>query len=1043
MNNKIIIFGALFLFIAPNLFGQQAFPTEFEDPSNVGEGKEFPRTEFVSKQDVEATLSLNGTWKINWVKAPADRPNDFFKEDYDVKAWDDFSVPGNFEIKGYGIPIYVNQPYEFADSRGVITEMKRPSPPKVPHDYNPVTSLKRTFELPSNWGDKDVYLHFSAVEGAFYVWVNGKKVGMNKGSKTPAEFNITSFLKEGENSLAVQVFRWTDANYLEAQDFWRLTGFDRDVYLFAQPKLRIQDYYAHTTLDDSYTDGLLDLKVYVENSAATNDKVNVKYTLSYQSNVLSSETKEITVNPNQKKVVQFNKTVNKAHKWTAETPNLYELVIETTDLNGNLLEKITKEIGFRRVEIKDGIFKINGEYVYLKGVDLHEHHADNGHVVDEATIIKDLTLMKAANINAVRTSHYPQPTRFYELCNIYGIYVVDEANIESHGMGYGPESLAKDAAWIDAHMDRTIRMWERDKNQTSVIIWSLGNEAGNGICFEKTYDYLKSKNDGRPVQYERAGRSSNTDIICPMYSKIGALKSFGKKNHDRPLIMCEYAHAMGNSTGNLQDYWDVIEQYENLQGGFIWDWVDQGLRKTDSEGVDYFAYGGDYGENMPSDGNFCANGLVGSDRVVHPGYYEVKKVYQFMNFSLSKGKKNEIEVLNKYSFLNLEGFNLKWELISDSKTIDSGIQSLKNFEASTTQKFTLFDEAKLGDTETFLNVYLINPKESGLLPANHVYASEQIQLVTATKKAVEIASAKISHNTVKGMFEISGTDFSMSFDKNKGQLTSWKFKGNEQLQAPAEINAWRAPTDNDFGNKSNKKLAVWKDVQANLKLKSAELVQVDENNVTVSFMFDLKNGSKKKQASISQVYEIDGNGVMKMTQSISKISSTMPDIPRFGWNIILKKDYENLIWFGRGPFENYSDRKTAAFVGNYSSTVTDQYVPYIRPQENGQKTDVRWMELSSNTASIKVIGSPNFEFNVHHNMLVDFESAERTDGRQRKGKSVVNRHTNDIKPQNLTSLQIDYKQKGVGGDDSWGAQTHTKYKLKAKSYSYSVVLFIK
>ena len=1035
---RLPILSLLLLLITVNLFGQQMFPSEFENPKILGEGKEFARTEFVSQQDVESKITLNGTWKINWVKDPAKRPTNFQNESFNVSGWDNFQVPGNFEIHGYGIPIYVNQSYEFADSRSIqITEMKRPSPPNVPHNYNPVSSLRRTFDIPTNWNNKDVYLHFSAVEGSFYVWVNGNKVGMNKGSKTPAEFNITKFLKEGTNTLAVQVFRWTDANYLECQDFWRLTGFDREVYLFAQPKVRIQDYKVLTTLDNTYANGIMNLDVKVENKTSKKQKIKVKYTLTRSTEVISTETKNVKLKANTDLSIDFSKQVDNAELWSAEVPNLYSLQIETTDSKGNLLEKITKEIGFRKVEITDGVLKINGEYVYMKGVDLHEHHADNGHVIDEETIIKDLTLMKAANINAIRTSHYPQPTRFYELCNEFGFYIIDEANIESHGMGYGKKSLAKDANWIDAHMDRTIRMWERDKNQTCIITWSLGNEAGNGICFEETYKYLKAKNDGRPVQYERALENWNTDIFCPMYPKIEGLIKYAERNEKRPLIMCEYAHAMGNSTGNFQDYWNVIEKYKSLQGGFIWDWVDQGLRTKDENGVEFFAYGGDFGTDMPTDGNFCANGIVGSDRKPHPAYYEIKKVYQNVKIKAIEGKIGDVKISNKNIFLNLKGFNIKWDLISDGKTISRGDIELGDFEANSDENFTLFKNLKLEDKETFLNVYIVNNKKYGLLPAGHIYASEQIQVKKAKTESIKISSAPISYKKNNSEIIVKGNDFEIVFNTKQGQLVSWKNNNIEQLQAPAQINLWRASTDNDFGNSMVRKLRGWRDVHSNMEVTSINVKKIDKNNIKVKFEYKLK--SYKVKAKLTQSFAINGNGVVTMTQSINIIGNKTPDMPRFGWNLILKKDYEKLKWFGRGPYENYWDRKSASFVGNYTSTVTDQYVDYIRPQENGHKTDVRWMELSNGNSTLKVIGNPEFEFNVHHNMYNAFESAYRK-GAKRNSK-VENRHTSDVVPENLTSLQLDYKQMGVGGDDSWGAKTHPEYTLNEKSYSFTVTMF--
>lgn len=1046
---KIYYIASLFLLMTIRLMAQQEFPEDFENPFKLSEGRDVPRVEFVTTQNVDAKLSLNGTWKINWVKSPADRPEGFEKTDFDVSSWGDIKVPGNFEIQGYGIPIYVNTQYEFADNRRVITEMENPNPPHVPHDYNPVSSLKRTFNIPDNWEDRDVFLHFSALKGGFYVWINGQKVGMNKGGKTPAEFNITKYLKTGENQIAIQVFRWTDANYLECQDFWRLTGFDREVYLFAQPKIRLQDYHVSAQLDDNYSNGVFNLGVKVENNETKSKKINVKYTLSSaEGKVVSGGEQVIKLDKNTSAEAKFDDVISNVEHWSAEIPNLYSLEIETKDHRGHLLEKVKKEIGFRTVEIIDGALHVNGKYVYMKGVNLHEHHPDNGHFMDKETMIKDLTLMKEANINAIRTSHYPQASMFYELCNKYGFYVVDEANIESHGMGYSRSkggSLANNPDWIDAHMDRTVRMWERDKNETCVITWSLGNEAGNGICFYETYQYLKGKKDGRPVQYEGAGYEWNTDMFVPMYPGIDYIDKYGAQNYDRPLIMCEYAHAMGNSTGNLQDYWDVIEKHKGLQGGFIWDWVDQGIRQYDENGVEFFAYGGDFGENMPSDGNFCANGLISADRKVHPGYWEVKKVYQNIDFDLVDSSKVTVNVSNKFSFENLEGYILKWELLTDGEVTDNGETVLPSIEPGTSNKINLdINNDRKEGKEIFLNVYVLNKNTNGLIPANHIYASEQFLLEEdkSSLNADNYAALKIKSS--KSEFIVNGEGFAMTFDKTRGQLVSWKIDNEEQLVAPAEINLWRAPTDNDFGNGLDKRARVWRKVVDRMKVTKSTYKKIGNDRVKLSFDFNLESvDGKEVVARIKQAFLIKGDGSVEMEQSIDILKDKLAEMPMFGWNVILKKDYENLKWYGRGPFENYWDRKSAAFVGIYNSTVSDQYVDYIRPQENGNKTDVRWLEISSKDSEIRVSAEEPFGFSVHHNLWIDYESPVRTDGRQVEGVDVVNRHVNDIKERNLTSLQINYKQTGVGGDNSWGARTHDKYSLKDKHYSFKVDLEIK
>ncbi|MCL1821898.1 MAG: beta-galactosidase, partial [Prolixibacteraceae bacterium] len=568
--------------------------------------REMPRAHFIpyttveqakadNKWDSPLIRSLNGTWKFHLAEKPADRPFWFFKNDFDARGWDDIEVPSNWERQGYDYPIYVNIKYPH-----------KATPPTIQDDYNPVGSYKKTFDLPAEWSGKEVFLHAGAVSSNMNLWINGQFVGYSEDSKTPAEFNITPYLKKGVNSVAIEVFRWCSGSYLEDQDFWRLSGITRDIFLQARSPVYIRDFNVISGLDEKYENGVFSLEVELSNRSKNKKPASVEVILSKGGrNLLNLESSK-DATPAEATRFYFGENVGKVEPWSAELPNLYELIIKLKDENGGISEVIKQDVGFRTVEIKDGKLLVNGQYVLLKGANLHEHHEVTGHVVDEATMLKDIELMKTFNLNAVRTSHYPQPELFYKLCNKYGLYVIDEANVESHGMGYGKESLAKDETWKDAHLFRTRNMFERDKNQPSIIIWSLGNEAGNGVNFYATYGFLKSADSTRPVQYEQAGEGENTDIVCPMYMGIGGMIRYAQGDKNRPLIQCEYAHAMGNSVGNLQDYWNAIEKYELLQGGFIWDWVDQGLLETDADGINYWAYGGDYGPpDVPSDGNFC------------------------------------------------------------------------------------------------------------------------------------------------------------------------------------------------------------------------------------------------------------------------------------------------------------------------------------------------------------------------------------------------------------------------------------------------------
>ena len=565
---------------------------DWENPKVFNVNKEEPYTTFVPFPDVASALrldrrqspfyfSLDGPWKFHWVRNPADRPMDFYRDDYDVSKWDTIHVPSMWEFQGYGVPIYVNSDYEFP----------RPwNPPHVPHDYNPVGSYKRWFMVPSEWDGREIFIHFGAVKSAFYIWINGQKVGYSQGCKTPAEWDITKYLRKGENSVALEVYRWCDGTYLECQDMWRISGISRDVYLYSAPKVRIRDFFAKPDLDENYTDGSLSVAVELKNDSPGLAAGSVRLELQLlddQNQVVARESTRLTVGGKPKASTSFTANVRTPKKWTAETPNLYSLVLHLTSADGKNNEVATCKIGFRKVEIKAGQLLVNGVAIQIKGVDRHEHDGYTAHVLSDEVLLKDITLLKQNNINAVRTSHYPNDPRWYDLCDKFGIYLVDEANIESHGMGYGERTLAKNPEYKEAHLDRTMRMVERDKNRPSVIIWSLGNEAGNGPNFVATYEWIKQRDNTRPVQYERAQEQANTDIVCPMYS-WSYLESYGSRIHDRPLIMCEYAHSMGNSTGNFQDYWDLIEKYPQLQGGFIWDWVDQGFIKVSPTGEKYW-----------------------------------------------------------------------------------------------------------------------------------------------------------------------------------------------------------------------------------------------------------------------------------------------------------------------------------------------------------------------------------------------------------------------------------------------------------------------
>ncbi|HZL76538.1 MAG TPA: glycoside hydrolase family 2 TIM barrel-domain containing protein, partial [Bacteroidales bacterium] len=1023
-------------------------PRDWENPGMIKLNREDPHSTFISYIDEESALeddksaspnylSLDGIWKFHLTKSPDQRPYWFFKNDYDTRDWDNIDVPSNWEMKGYDVPIYVNINYPF-----------KKNPPFIPHEYNPVGSYKRDFKIPSGWKNKEVFLHFGAVASAFYVWVNEQLAGYSQDSKTPAEFDITKYLRKGKNTVAVEVYRWCDGSYLEDQDFWRMSGIQRTVFLHARPGTYINDFFAVGDLENNYRDGLLNLDVSLLKRRGNENEVSVEARLLDNGQVIYSNTEPVKLSDN-KADIKFKTSLPEIKKWSAETPDLYSLVITMKDMNGEVLESVGSKIGFRKVEIKNSQLLVNGVAIRIKGTNMHEHDEINGHVVSNEMVLKDIRIMKSNNINAVRTSHYPQQEFWYEMCDKYGLYLIDEANIESHGIGYDKDvTLGDKPEWAAAHLDRMQRMVERDKNHPSVIIWSLGNEAGDGHNFLADYKWTKGRDATRPVQYERAEQSTNTterhtDIYCPMYPGFEQLEAYAKdEKSDRPLIMCEYAHAMGNSTGNLQDYWNIIEKYPKLQGGLIWDWVDQGILRTDENGEKYWAYGGDFGEEgVPSDGNFCINGLTWPDRTVKPGLIEVKKVYQYIGFEPVDLNTGLIRIKNKYDFTNLSEFNFDWEVVSDGSVIQSGKFSFPDFKPKTETlvKIPLEKIKPEPGTEYFLNLKASRSQEWNLVPEDHVYATEQFKLppegaqVTISHDEYGVLQEKTRGNNL----EVAGADMKIIFNLETGWISSFNFKGKELFLKGPEPDFWRAPTDNDYGYGMDKMLGIWKKAGEGSVITKADIRQPEPGKVVVVFRYDIKGPDGEKIAGYSTVYTILGSSDVIISNSFEKLSDKVPEVPRMGMQMQLPPEFMNLKWFGRGPHENYADRKTSADIGLYESTAADQYVPYVRPQENGYKTDTRWLTLTDdNGTGILVSGNPVFCFAALNNIHDDFESPGKLSQYRKDAKS-ANTHINSVKPRELVNLNIDLGQMGVGGDNSWGAPIHPEYRLQDRKYQYS------
>ena len=1029
-----LAFGLAFLAasFAPSATG----PEDWENPALLAAGTEPPRTAFIPFPDAAAALrlepkgsprylSLNGPWKFHWSPRPADRPLDFMKPSADVSDWAETPVPSNWMLQGYDIPIYVNSSYEFA---------RNPKPPFVPHDRNPVGSYRRTFTVPEAWAGLDVYLHFGAVKSFFYVWVNGEKLGFSKDSKTPAEWNITRHLKPGENVLAVEVYRWSDGSYLECQDFWRLAGIERDVFLYAAPKVRIRDYEVRAGLDAGYHDGRLAVTVAIAGLAATDASIgSVALTLIDPSGKQVLTADELPVaDPDDAGParVRFEAALAKVARWSAETPDLYRLVLELRDGDGRPLEAVTSKIGFRTSEVKDGRLLVNGVPILLKGVNRHEHDPRTGHVVSEQSMRLDIELMKRSNINAVRTCHYPDDPRWYELCDEYGLYLVDEANIESHGMGYGPRSLAKDPAWGPAHLDRVRRMVERDKNHPSIIIWSLGNEAGDGVNFEAAAAWLQERDPTRPVQYERAGLRPHTDIYCPMYASIEEMLKYVSERQARPLIQCEYAHSMGNSTGNLRDYWDAIEAHDQLQGGFIWDWVDQGFAAKTAAGEPYWAFGGDYGPaDVPSDGNFCCNGLVAPDRTPHPALFEVMKVYQHVKFLPSDLAAGKIELRNRYAFIGLDGFDLVWELTADGMTMTTGTIERPAVPPGGAKVFRLRlprFQPRPG-VEYFLNLSLRARQAGPGVPKGHVVAAEQLSLPAGGPAAAEAAPGpELTVDDGPRFIRVSGPDVSVRFDKATGALDSFVCGGRELIASGVEPNFWRAPTDNDFGNQMPRRLALWRQASLSRDLRSIAAREDGPDRTTVTVEYGLAGGAAVQRLD----YTVFGDGRVALAAKLTvRDGSKLPEIPRVGLKLAVSEACREVRWFGRGPFENYADRKSAAFVGLHETTA-DEPFPYVSPQEYGNRTDARWLAVrDAEGRGLLVVGAPHFEFSAHPYWPEDLTL-------ERRGA----KHPPDIARRDFVCLTLDAAQMGVGGDDSWGARVHPAYTLPARDYALTLVL---
>ena len=1038
---KIQFFICFLIISATTLFAQEITSVnDWENPAVFQINREPARATFLPFADEASAvaddysrspwyMSLNGTWKFSWVPTPDQRPQDFYKTDFNTTHWKEIDVPSNWELKGYGIPIYTNITYPFPKN-----------PPYIPHSDNPVGSYRRYFNVPENWESRRVFLHFEAGTSAMYIWVNGQKVGYTENTKSPAEFDITAYVKPGKNLVAVEVYRWSDGSYFEDQDFWRLSGIDRNVYLYSTENLRIADFFAKPDLDATYKNASLSVDVLLKNfnkSATSNQTVDAKL-VDAQGAVVFVKSLTLNIAANAQGNTSFTESVNAPKLWSNETPNLYTLILSLKDENKRSIETVATSIGFRKVELKEGQLLVNGVRIMVHGVNIHEHNPLTGHFQDRETMMKDIKLMKQLNINSVRCSHYPNNTLWVKLCNQYGLFLVDEANIESHGLGAEKQGwfdkskhIAYLPAWSAAHMDRIYSLVERDKNQPSVILWSLGNECGNGPVFTDAYNWIKGRDNSRLTQFEQAEEKENTDIVCPMYPTIKEMKEYAvREKVNRPFIMCEYAHSMGNSTGNFQEYWDIIHTSKNLQGGFIWDWVDQGFQMTDEVGRKYWSYGGDMGsQNYTNDENFCHNGIVWPDRKPHPAAFEVKKVYQDVRFKAVDIEKGIITVINDFAYTNLSNYLFQFEVLENGKITRDGNFDLKLAPLSSKQVHLSLGDLTIKDgVEYAVNVFATTKIGTDVLPQNHEIAREQFLIGNynfLTTKAINGLNPPLGVEDNEKI-TISASGVSVEINKWNGAIRSYTSNSKRLFNNGAHLNFWRAATDNDFGNNMPTKCNVWRSAGKNFDIKSMVLTQESGKSI-VTVQYYLRDIA----SDYTLVYSMNADGSLTLNATYKAGNNTLPDMPRFGLMFSLPRNLDNFSYYGRGPWENYSDRNTASLMGIYTSKVADQYVPYTRPQENGYKTDLRWLTLTDESGSgIEIQGLQTLCVSALHNLPEDFD----------EGLNKKYRHLSDITPRNEVLLCVDLAQRGVGGDTSWGALPHEQYLLKNKEYSYGFVI---
>ena len=985
----------------------------------------YPSTEAAAERGAsEYVKDISGDWKFSWSKTPAERPEGFWAAEYDDSEWATISVPGNWEILGYGVPIYTNVNYPFPKN-----------PPFIPHDDNPTGCYRHTFEISEEWGERRTILHFESGLAAMYVWVNGHEVGYSEGTKTAVEFDITKYLTVGENTLAVEGYRWADGSYLEDQDFWRLSGFDRGVKIYSVDKVRIADIFVIGDLDKSYKNGVYSAEILLENADTKAFSGVAELELrDADGRVVKRLANSVRLAAGERCDVDFSFTLSKVNSWNYEKPYLYTTVLTLKDSSSRVIEATALRTGFRKVEIRDAQLLLNGKRLMINGVNLHEHNAATGHVVNRELMFKDITLMKQFNFNAVRTSHYPQPTEWYDLCDEYGILVVDEANIEAHGCGTGYDKSydsfhpSHREEWKAAHHDRVQAMVERDKNHPSVILWSMGNESSNGEVYGEMYDWIHKRDRTRYVQLEQGYSGPHTDISCPMYPSMEEFRRWAeRKDARKPYIMCEYAHAMGNSTGNLREFFDVMALGKHMQGGFIWDWVDQGIDAIGRDGRHYWGYGGDFGAWMYThDENFCCNGVVSPDRTPHPGLYEVKKVYQDIRFELLDASGSKIRIYNDQLFSSIDDYAFSYQLLADGIAICGGeLTVAKCAPGAYVDAVVSLPELEAG-SEYLLNICTTQRASHPLIPEGHVVAEEQLVVEEYSFERQEV-EGKLEIERGDGWLVAYASDkdeTGVLFNTKTGALVRYVSAGRDIVSQLPEPWFWRAMTDNDFGAGMQRTLNVWR---TNRRKSMGATVEERENMVRVRGEYYLVDAPSKYVVT----YTFMADGSLEVVAEWEREGEYVPELPRFGMRLILPADYKSFTYYGRGPWENYEDRKESAFLGLWRQSTDEQLFPYVRPQESGNKCDVRWLELTNAEGlGIRIEGLQPLSVSAMPYRTEDLDP----------GFTKRQMHYSDIEPRREVVLQVDLAQRGVGGDNAWGAQPHDPYRLTAERYSYGYVI---